>query len=61
MHVGRGEFEHAGNRLSRRSWVPATPARGVVVLVHGVAEHSGRYDYVARTLAAAGFAVYAFD
>lgn len=61
IRVDRGEFEHAGNRLSRRSWVPATPARGLVVLVHGVAEHSGRYEYVARTLAAAGFAVYAFD
>lgn len=61
VQVDRGEFEHAGNRLSRRSWVPETPARGVVVLVHGVAEHAGRYEYVARTLAAAGFAVYAFD
>lgn len=60
IRVERGEFEHAGHRLSRRSWVPAT-ARGVIVLVHGVAEHSGRYEYVARTLAAAGFAVYAFD
>lgn len=57
----RGEFDHAGHRISRRSWIPAAPVRGVIVLVHGVAEHSGRYDYVGRTLAAAGFAVHALD
>ncbi|WP_328392058.1 alpha/beta hydrolase [Nocardia sp. NBC_00416] len=57
----RGEFEHAGNRISTRSWIPDVAVRGVIVLVHGVAEHSGRYDYVARTFAAAGFAVHALD
>ncbi|WP_459545090.1 alpha/beta hydrolase [Nocardia sp. X0981] len=59
--VRRGEFDHAGQRISRRSWIPAAPVRGVIVLVHGVAEHSGRYDYVGRALAAAGFAVHALD
>lgn len=59
--VRRGEFDHAGHRISRRSWIPATPVRGMIVLVHGVAEHSGRYDYVGRTLAAAGFVVHALD
>lgn len=59
--VRRGEFDHAGQRISRRSWLPATPVRGVIVLVHGVAEHSGRYDYVGHALAAAGFAVHALD
>lgn len=61
VHTERGEFEHGGHRLARRWWTPATPVRGVVVLVHGVAEHSGRYDHVGRTLAAAGFAVHALD
>ncbi|WP_280422334.1 alpha/beta hydrolase [Nocardia carnea] len=61
IHTERGEFEHAGRRLVRRSWVPGTPVRGAIVLVHGVAEHSGRYDYAGRTLAAAGFAVHALD
>lgn len=35
--------------------------RGVVVLVHGLAEHLGRYETLARYLADARFAVYRFD
>ncbi|NKY57372.1 alpha/beta hydrolase [Nocardia flavorosea] len=61
MRTERGKFEHAGHLLVRRSWLPEAPVRGVVVLVHGVAEHSGRYDHVGRTLAAAGYAVHALD
>ncbi|WP_245669203.1 alpha/beta hydrolase [Nocardia speluncae] len=61
IRVERGEFEHAGHRLRRRGWVPEAPVRGVIVLVHGVAEHSGRYDHIGRTLATNGFAVAALD
>lgn len=35
--------------------------RGVVTLVHGVHEHSGRYGWVASRLSAAGYPVYAVD
>jgi len=35
--------------------------RGVVVLVHGLGEHAGRYDHVARQLNAWGFAVRGYD
>lgn len=40
-----------------REWVPEGSPRGVVQLVHGVAEHIGRYDPVARFLAARGYLV----
>ncbi len=40
-----------------REWVPEGSPRGVVQIVHGVAEHIGRYDPVARFLAAHGYAV----
>ncbi|WP_190823551.1 alpha/beta hydrolase [Saccharopolyspora pogona] len=43
-----------------QSWTVDQPA-GVVVLVHGVHEHSGRYRHVAERLNAAGYAVYAVD
>ncbi|MCK9247384.1 MAG: lysophospholipase [Solirubrobacteraceae bacterium] len=43
-----------------RSWVPAAP-RSVVLIAHGYGEHGGRYDHVARRLAADGAAVYAPD
>ncbi len=35
--------------------------RGVVVLVHGLGEHAGRYDHVARRLNSWGFAVRGYD
>ncbi|WP_275949263.1 alpha/beta hydrolase [Corynebacterium uropygiale] len=36
-------------------------ARGTVVVVHGAAEHSGRYDHVADRLLDAGYNVYRLD
>lgn len=55
------EFDARGGRVFWRAWLPDGPVRAIVVLVHGVAEHSGRYDRVAKQLAAGGFAVYGFD
>src|SRR2546430_1038578 len=43
-----------------RSWDAAAPRAGVA-LVHGLAEHSGRYEYVGRALADAGCSVRAVD
>ena len=54
-------FEGArGQSLFRRSWLPPEPER-VVVLAHGFAEHSGRYDSLGAWLAARGVAVHALD
>ena len=36
-------------------------AKAAVVIVHGLAEHSGRYDYVAEKFHQAGFSTYRFD
>lgn len=52
---GRG-----GTKLHLRSWQPGA-ARAVVVIVHGVNSHSGQYLWTGEQLAAAGFAVYAYD
>ena len=40
-----------------REWRPEHPPRGVIQIVHGVAEHVGRYDQAARFLASCGFLV----
>lgn len=61
MTTDTGEFAGHGGRIAWRAWQPETAVRAVVVLVHGVAEHSGRYEHVGDALAAAGFAVYALD
>jgi alpha-beta hydrolase superfamily lysophospholipase len=50
-----------GLTLFLRSWRPALPPRGVVVIVHGFNSHSGYYLWVADQLAAKGLAVYAVD
>jgi alpha-beta hydrolase superfamily lysophospholipase len=39
----------------------AEPARGVVLMVHGLGEHAGRYDHVANSLSNWGFEVCAYD
>jgi alpha-beta hydrolase superfamily lysophospholipase len=57
-----GWFEGAdGVRLFERAWLPDGAAKARIVLVHGYAEHTGRYEYVGETLASAGYAVHAFD
>ncbi|MFE3545694.1 alpha/beta hydrolase [Nocardia sp. NPDC059177] len=61
MTTDTGEFAGNGGRIAWRAWQPESAPRAVVALVHGVAEHSGRYEHVGSTLAAAGFAVYALD
>ncbi len=47
--------------LFARVWSPEGAVRGVVCLVHGLGEHSGRYAPLAAYLNARGFAVLAFD
>lgn len=52
-----------GDNLALQDWPLADdqPARGVVLLVHGLGEHAGRYDHVARRLNSWGFAVRGYD
>ncbi|MGE4275952.1 MAG: lysophospholipase [Lawsonibacter sp.] len=40
-----------------QEWLPQSQPRGIVQIVHGVAEHVGRYDHVARFLNEHGFLV----
>jgi acylglycerol lipase len=50
-----------GTRLYWQGWEPDEPARGAVIIVHGAAEHGGRYAYVAERLVSHGYAGYALD
>jgi len=55
-------FSGAGGvRLFEREWRPDGEARAGIVIVHGYAEHSGRYAHVAEALTARGYAVSALD
>ena len=60
-HV-HGEFEGArGARLFWQGWLPEKPPDGLLLICHGLGEHSGRYRTVVDALLPSGWAVYGFD
>jgi len=50
-----------GLPLFAQAWEPQTKVEGVICLVHGLGEHSSRYEHWAGKLTSAGFALLAFD
>jgi alpha-beta hydrolase superfamily lysophospholipase len=44
-----------------RDWIPVGDAKATIVLVHGIAEHSGRYEHVGGQLSDSGYRVRSFD
>jgi alpha-beta hydrolase superfamily lysophospholipase len=50
-----------GTRLHVNRWLPDGPAKAVVQVAHGMAEHSDRYARFAQRLTDVGYAVYAGD
>ena len=50
-----------GSGLFYRSWSAADQAQAVVLISHGLGEHSGRYEHVAAAFNAAGLHAYALD
>ena len=62
MQHQEGTFSGSeGLALYYQCWQPDDLARGVLVIVHGHGEHSGRYKHVVNHLVPQGFAVYALD
>jgi acylglycerol lipase len=50
-----------GLEIFHRAWLPDGDATSAVLLCHGLGEHSGRYEHVARALVDRGCAVRALD
>jgi alpha-beta hydrolase superfamily lysophospholipase len=50
-----------GLKLYGQEWNPSEAIKGVIVLVHGLGEHSGRYNHVGAAFTAAGYQVVSFD
>ena len=48
-------------KLHVQGWEPDGTPKAVVVLVHGLGEHTGRYAHVAKALTKAGYALAGFD
>lgn len=57
------KFQNAdGLALFYREWLPESgPHRGIVFILHGLSEHSGRYRHVAEALTTGGFACCGID
>jgi len=53
--------DHAGVEIFYDAYRPDGQPRAVVQILHGWAEHAGRYQRLAEALVAAGFAVYVDD
>ncbi len=50
-----------GGHLHFQSWQPTANPRAAVLLAHGVGEHTGRYEWLARRLMERQIAVHAWD
>jgi len=62
MNYKEGYFSGYDNlKLYYRSWLPAREPLAVLLIVHGLAEHSARYRVLANHFTDKGFAVYSFD
>jgi acylglycerol lipase len=50
-----------GFNIFCQSWHPSDTPLAILLVVHGYAEHSGRYKHMAEHFVALGYAVYALD
>lgn len=50
-----------GLHIHTESWLPIGDTKAIVVIVHGISEHIGRYRHVANGLKQQGYAVYGLD
>ncbi|MGZ5382703.1 MAG: alpha/beta hydrolase [Acidimicrobiia bacterium] len=59
--MDQAAFAGSEGEVFYRVWTPPGAPRRIVMIVHGYAEHGGRYTHVAETLAARGAVVCAPD
>ncbi|MBN1479469.1 lysophospholipase [candidate division KSB1 bacterium] len=60
-HVEQWLKNKDDKQLYCQSWLPAVEPEANLIIVHGLGEHSGRYQHVAAYFVERGLAVYAFD
>jgi acylglycerol lipase len=60
-HYEFGWKNPAGVQLYAQGWLPDSAPKAVILLIHGMGEHSSRYQHVAEILTNDGFAVLAND
>lgn len=59
---GEDQFKGLGNlNLYYQCWLPPDKPKAILLVVHGLAEHSGRYSNLVNYFVPKGYAVYGFD
>ncbi|KAA3644584.1 MAG: lysophospholipase [Chloroflexi bacterium] len=48
-------------KLHQTSWLSDSPAKANIIIVHGLAEHCGRYKHVGEFFSARGYNVFTYD
>lgn len=61
IHNEFGWKTENGASIFAQGWIPKQEIKGAICLIHGLGEHSGRYESVAERLTSAGYAVFTFD
>ena len=62
MEHREGTFTGSGDtQLYYQAWLPESTPKGILMIVHGFGEHSGRYPAYVDHLPGRGFAIYGFD
>jgi alpha-beta hydrolase superfamily lysophospholipase len=62
IHLEGEWIAQDGIKIYWQEWKPETVTFcGVVLLVHGLGEHSGRYTHVAEAFTRSGYVLFAFD
>lgn len=59
-HFETSYTTHDGLNLYLQAWIPESPKAGLL-LVHGLGEHSGRYEGFVKQMTSLGIAVFTFD
>jgi len=61
MKQQEGYFSEIDHSIFYQFWLPENPPHAVLLIVHGVNEHSGRYEHLAAYFTEKGYAVYGLD
>jgi len=61
IHTEYGWLSSVNRRIFAQSWLPDGQMKGIICLIHGLGEHSGRYARWAELFAQAGYGMLAPD
>jgi len=61
MKQQEGYFSDQDQSIYYQYWLPESPPRAVLLIVHGLNEHSNRYKHLAEYFTEKGYAIYGLD